>query len=116
VAVRHGIELGGSVLCADCTGAKRARRRTHLGRRGRLGCGAASARRGEAERRGGATPASGHGRHEARAQKQAARVVSSPPYATPGRLHGDEEVKTAGNGGSGASYGSGELGAREGGI
>jgi hypothetical protein len=37
--VRHGIMLGGSVSCADCTGVKRVRRQTHLGRRGWLGCG-----------------------------------------------------------------------------
>jgi hypothetical protein len=57
-AVKRGIELGGSISCAESTRAMRERRQGRLGRHGRLRHYGDGARRGEAERRDGETPAS----------------------------------------------------------
>jgi hypothetical protein len=83
---RLGIELGCSIGRADDTRAKRVRRRSNLGRRGRLGPGGDGALHGEAERCGSATPASPPRRLDARGRQQAAPGSFSPPCTAPGRL------------------------------
>jgi hypothetical protein len=85
-AVKRGIELGGSISCAENIGVKRARHRSHLRRREWLKRDGDGVRHGGAERCGDEAPASFPRRLEARGRPQAARVASSPSCATPGRL------------------------------
>jgi hypothetical protein len=102
----HGIELGGSVSCAECTRAQCRRRRGQLGRRGRIGSGGDGSRLDEAERRGGATPAMASRRYGPQGRQLEASAASSPSCAAPGRLlDGGAAVAAKNDGG-------GELGFR----
>jgi hypothetical protein len=92
---RLGIELGYSIGRADDTRANCVRRRSNLGRRGRLGRGRDGARHGEAERCGSATPANPPRRLDARGRQQAAPGSFSPPCAAPGRLVDDGAAPAA---------------------
>jgi hypothetical protein len=72
--------------------------------------------RWRAARRGaGSTPASFPVRFDARGRPQSARVTSSPPCATPGRLLDDGEATTAADVYGGGTRVLARLGASEGG-
>jgi hypothetical protein len=69
-----GFELGGSISSANCTGAKHARQRTYLGRRGRL------RRDGDGARRGGAVALLQRAIHDDSGHEDVKKQHGWPPH------------------------------------